>query len=118
MITTHVLDTSRGRAAAGVAVTLDRRVEGAWESVGSGETDADGRLRTLLSGTSTLTPGVYRLVFETKRYFGANRVTTFYPEVVIVFEGVFSDFREIVRDLNRPGASIVVGVALDPRRNS
>jgi 5-hydroxyisourate hydrolase len=86
MITTHVLDTSRGRPAVGVAVTLDRRVEGAWESVGSGETDADGRLRTLMSGTSTLTPGVYRLVFETKRYFGANSVTTFYPEVVIVFE--------------------------------
>ena len=44
-ITTHVLDTAAGRPAAGVPVTLSfLSPEGAWETIASGETDADGRL--------------------------------------------------------------------------
>ena len=54
-ISTHVLDTERGRPAAGVRVELYRGEE----LVGSGETDADGRIRELGSGG----PGAYRLVF-------------------------------------------------------
>src|ERR671917_266876 len=50
MITTHVLDTARGRPAAGVAVLLEVQAEGgAWRMLGRGETDSDGRLRTLLA---------------------------------------------------------------------
>ena len=48
-ITTHVLDTSLGRPAAGVAVRLDRKGSGGeWKPLGEGHTDADGRLRDLL----------------------------------------------------------------------
>ena len=86
MITTHILDTARGRPAAGVPVSLDRRGSGGtWEPVGAGETDADGRLRTLMADATAFTPGVYRLVFDTKRYFDAIQVAAFYPEVVVVF---------------------------------
>ena len=43
-ITTHVLDTSRGRPAAGVPVVLERqRRDGDWQLRRRGETDADGR---------------------------------------------------------------------------
>ncbi len=46
-ITTHVLDTSRGRAAAGIAVRLERRtIAGEWLVVGEGHTDEDGRGRS------------------------------------------------------------------------
>jgi 5-hydroxyisourate hydrolase len=55
-ISTHVLDTERGRPAAGVRVELYRGDE----LVGSGQTDEDGRIRELGKGG----PGTYRLVFR------------------------------------------------------
>ncbi|HYN08992.1 MAG TPA: hydroxyisourate hydrolase [Vicinamibacterales bacterium] len=89
-ITTHVLDTARGRPAAGVAVVLEHRDAGRqeWKLIGRGETDADGRLGSLLSDQTPLEPGQYRLVFDTRKYFDAQSVRTFYPSVVIVFETV------------------------------
>jgi 5-hydroxyisourate hydrolase len=81
-ITTHVLDTSRGRPAAGVPV----RLEHAGTLLGSGSTDADGRLRDLLPADAPLTAGVYRLVFDTGAYFGAAGTEAFYPAVSIDFQ--------------------------------
>lgn len=86
-ITTHVLDTSRGRPANGVPVVLQRRSdENEWQNVGHGETDADGRLRTLTDASAALTPGLFRLVFDTGRYFEAHGIRSFYPHVIVVFE--------------------------------
>lgn len=83
-ISTHVLDTSRGLPAAGVHVSLERADgHGTWTLVGSGETDADGRLKTLL--TTVPGAGTYRLTFATRAYFEASGATTFYPHVVISF---------------------------------
>jgi 5-hydroxyisourate hydrolase len=55
-LSTHVLDTSLGKPAAGVRVELCRERE----VLASGETDADGRIRELAAG---LEPGRYELVF-------------------------------------------------------
>jgi len=89
MITTHVLDTSTGRPAAQVAVVLERdRGHAAWELVGRGETDGDGRLRTLMPDGTSITPGIYRLTFDTRRYFDRARLATFYPQIAIVFEAL------------------------------
>lgn len=86
-ITTHVLDTARGGAAAGVHVLLERRGDnGDWQSISRGSTDHDGRLRTLYPEQQPLSPGVYRLTFDTERYFEAQGVRAFYPEVSVVFE--------------------------------
>ena len=79
-ITTHVLDTSRGCPAAGVPVVLERAVNGGWEAVARGATDADGRASDLL--TSIPTDGHYRLTFDTGAYFGD---AGFYPEVSVTF---------------------------------
>jgi len=84
-ITTHVLDTSCGRPAAAVHVTLEREHVQKWARVASGTTDADGRLRTLLDPDTPLTPGIYRLIFDTSDYFAAQHVTTFFPRVTIEF---------------------------------
>jgi 5-hydroxyisourate hydrolase len=84
-ITTHVLDTSRGRPAAGIAVTLERLLEGDWRVVGQGRTDDDGRLRTL-TPDAAIAPGAYRLRFDTGLYFAGLGVSTFYPHVSITFE--------------------------------
>jgi 5-hydroxyisourate hydrolase len=77
-VTTHVLDTARGRPAAGVPVALERAAGDGWEPVGSGETDADGRVRNL-PGTRA---GRHRLIFDTGAYLGDD---AFYPRVTVEF---------------------------------
>lgn len=84
-ITTHVLDTARGRPAAGVPVTLERAARGdGWAPAGRAVTDADGRARDLLA--APLEAGRYRLTFDTGAYFHAAGVAAFYPEVSVHFE--------------------------------
>jgi 5-hydroxyisourate hydrolase len=83
-ITTHVLDVSSGRPAAGVDVLLEHLSGGQWDSVAQGTTDDDGRLKTLL--TEAPQPGAYRLIFGTRAYFDARGISGFYPEIVITFE--------------------------------
>jgi 5-hydroxyisourate hydrolase len=84
-ITTHVLDTTRGRPAAHLSITLEVRHDGAWRQLGQGATDRDGRLRTLLPDGAPLDGGVYRLVFDTAAYFESQGIQTFYPHVVVEF---------------------------------
>lgn len=86
-ITTHVLDTSRGRPAGGVPVVLEiRSSEVGFRELGRGVTDDDGRLRTLLPGGAPLERGTYRLTFQTGAYFALHAVEGFYPEVSVLFE--------------------------------
>ena len=84
IITTHVLDTSRGRPAEGVPVRLEWRQENAWRAVGSSLTDRDGRARDLTAGDPEA--GTYRLTFDTAAYFASCGVEGFYPVVEVVFE--------------------------------
>jgi 5-hydroxyisourate hydrolase len=65
-ITTHVLDTARGRPVAGVAVAL--------EGVGGAITDADGR-----ASLGEVGAGRHRITFE------VGALSPFYPEVSIDF---------------------------------
>jgi len=81
-ITTHVLDTSRGRPAAGVPVVLEIRSNEGWREVARAETDADGRVRNLLPEVAV---GVYRLTFAIETYFEAEGTVGFYPEASIAF---------------------------------
>ncbi|HKZ91684.1 MAG TPA: hydroxyisourate hydrolase, partial [Candidatus Limnocylindrales bacterium] len=61
-ISTHVLDTETGKPAAGVPVRVKRMLaDGAAIAVGSGNTDADGRIASLLDGA--LEAGIYRITF-------------------------------------------------------
>ena len=84
-ISTHVLDTSLGRPAAGVAVALER-VEGERaQQIGAGKTDGDGRVRDLAGG-ATLSAGRYRIRFATGEYLAAAGRAAFFPEVTIDFE--------------------------------
>ena len=84
-ITTHVLDTARGRPAAGVPVTLESKGEGGWRVVGRGATDADGRLRDLVPPDFVLSEGDYRLTFDAGAYFAAAGAEGFYAEVSVSF---------------------------------
>lgn len=85
-ITTHVLDTARGKPAAGITVTLEIRTEDGWSLLGRAETDGDGRARSLISKGTVLIPGAYRITFATGAYFRDQGVEGFYPEASIVFD--------------------------------
>jgi 5-hydroxyisourate hydrolase len=85
-ITTHVLDTSRGRPAAGVSVSLELLLpDGTWKDVAHGVTDGDGRVRNLISPGSP-TEGTYRLTFATREYFASRGVESLSPHITIAFE--------------------------------
>jgi 5-hydroxyisourate hydrolase len=84
-ISTHILDTSRGKPAAAVGVQLALREGDALRVVGRGVTDADGRCKTLLA-PGPLAVGIYRLSFDVAAYFAAQSLETFYPTVDIHFE--------------------------------
>src|SRR3546814_8115567 len=63
-LTTHVLDTARGRPAAGVRVEAFRLSGDAREPLASLTTNADGRCDSpVLEGTA-FAPGTYELVFH------------------------------------------------------
>lgn len=82
-ITTHVLDTTRGVPAEGVAVELSVREGGDWRPLASGVTDADGRITTL--GPEAVANGEYRLRFEVGDYFARRSTETFFPEIDLTF---------------------------------
>ena len=84
-ITTHVLDTSRGRPAKDVPVLLEFLSESGWTEIGRGETDNDGRLRTLTAPGAALAVGTYRITFDTAAYFLECGVEGFYPLVTVPF---------------------------------
>ena len=85
-ISTHVLDTAKGKPAAGVPVRLERQDSSSkWSSLGSGQTDQDGRCVQLLPDGATIVEGVYRLTFDTASYFAMCSVEGLYPAVEILF---------------------------------
>jgi 5-hydroxyisourate hydrolase len=88
-VSTHVLDTSQGRPAAGIAVSLYRIGHAGREHCASAVTDRDGRTdQPLLSGERIPT-GIYELVFAAGAYLRQQGVTlqepAFLDEVVIRF---------------------------------
>ena len=84
-VSTHVLDTSLGRPAAAVAVTLARLQGEDWTTLAQAETDSDGRCKDLLSSGAAMTAGIYRLHFDTFGYFDRLGLHSLYPYVEIVF---------------------------------
>ncbi|MEO6298985.1 MAG: hydroxyisourate hydrolase [Paracoccaceae bacterium] len=67
-LSTHVLDTARGKPAAGVAITLYRVTGEAHAKIGDFVTNADGRVDgPLLTGAAFMV-GTYELVFAAGAY--------------------------------------------------
>jgi 5-hydroxyisourate hydrolase len=84
-ITSHVLDTSLGKPAAGVSVSLAVLEDGAFVELGRGVTDHDGRVKQLL-GESALSVGLYRLRFETGAHYRTAGRDSFYECVELQFQ--------------------------------
>ncbi|MGW7024739.1 hydroxyisourate hydrolase [Streptomyces decoyicus] len=130
-VSTHILDTSVGRPAEGVALTLSVRSgsDGAWAAHGASTTDADGRckdLPALPEGTTHV-----RLDFAVEEYFvshqhradhkatqqaeeqqDAPRVRdsgVFFPEVAITFAVMPGEHYHVPLLLNPFGYSVYRG---------
>jgi 5-hydroxyisourate hydrolase len=84
-LSTHVLDTSRGKPAQGVIIDLHFRRK----LVKTAVTNADGRTDQPLISTDRLETGVYELTFHAGDYFRATGATLtdppFLDEVVVRF---------------------------------
>lgn len=98
-LSTHVLDTSRGRPAAGIPV----RLEGGGVVLGEGVTDDDGRIGDLGHG---LEPGDYVVRFDTGGYLGPD---AFYPEVAVAFRVAADEHFHVPLVLNPFGYSTYRG---------
>jgi 5-hydroxyisourate hydrolase len=72
-LSTHILDTVRGKPAADVAIDLDvLEAGGSWRHLTQARTNADGRTdQPLLSGEAFKT-GAYMLTFHMGAYFKAH----------------------------------------------
>jgi 5-hydroxyisourate hydrolase len=84
MITSHVLDTSIGKPAAGVPAELFFQSGDKWTMIARSETNSDGRINEWLSKEPDA--GVYKIRFDVKKYFEKKSSASFYPYVEIVFE--------------------------------
>jgi 5-hydroxyisourate hydrolase len=84
-VSTHILDTSLGRPAAGVRVTLEQSDGQGWRELSTQSTDTDGRVKQMLPPSAVLEAGEYRLTFYTRPYFDTRGVQGLYPVVQITF---------------------------------
>ncbi|THA79158.1 hydroxyisourate hydrolase [Streptomyces sp. A0642] len=121
-VSTHILDTSIGRPAAAVPVSLAARTGGdaQWVTLGGSATDADGRckdLPALPEGTTHV-----RLDFGTESYFTAKKQAeaqqdaprvrdsgAFFPEVAITFAVTAGEHYHVPLLLNPFGYSVYRG---------
>ncbi|MGW1544757.1 hydroxyisourate hydrolase [Streptomyces sp. NPDC002309] len=122
-VSTHILDTSVGRPAEGVAVRLSARAGRAadWTALGGSATDADGRCKDLPAPPDGTTH--VRLDFAVEAYFEkkqadaqqdapANRdggPGVFFPEVAITFAVVPGEHYHVPLLLNPFGYSVYRG---------
>ena len=92
-ITSHVLDTAVGKPASGIEIELEINADQAdqtnWQSLGSGVTNADGRVPNLFAGQPK--PGHYRMSFHVSAYFKQQKVESFYSVIRIEFDILDAD---------------------------
>jgi 5-hydroxyisourate hydrolase len=93
-ISTHVLDIAAGRPAEGMGVRLEQAASAGPEEIARATTDSAGRITSL--GPERLTPGTYRLIFDTGGYHARRSQqgaddgalspdVPFFPEVTVTF---------------------------------
>lgn len=84
-ISTHVLDTAKGRPAEGVPVELYRLGAGGRELCSTSVTNSDGRTSEPLLSRDRIAIGVYELVFFAGAYLRTSTQPPFLDEIVIRF---------------------------------
>jgi 5-hydroxyisourate hydrolase len=121
-VSTHVLDTSIGCPAEGVAVELSVRsgADAPWTGYGASKTDADGRCKDLPALPEGITHA--RLSFEVEPYFAGKKEAeiqqdvprvrdsgAFFPEVAVTFAIEPGEHHHVPLLLNPFGYSVYRG---------
>jgi len=75
-LTTHVLDTAKGKPGAGIPIELHRLKDGTEEFLARAVTNSDGRTDGPLLEGDALQPGLYQLTFAVGEYFGDGFLET------------------------------------------
>jgi 5-hydroxyisourate hydrolase len=76
-LSTHVLDTAKGRPAAGMKIELRRIASG--ETVKTLATNSDGRTDGPVLGPEEISAGEYELLFHIGAYFGESKFLDVVP---------------------------------------
>lgn len=85
-LSTHVLDTSIGKPAANMSISLYKKVEKSYIFVKTIVTNNDGRSDEPLLSQENFEQGGYELVFDVLSYFTSQNIETpFLQDVVIRF---------------------------------
>jgi 5-hydroxyisourate hydrolase/2-oxo-4-hydroxy-4-carboxy-5-ureidoimidazoline decarboxylase len=84
-ITTHVLDTATGKPGINISIQLMNKINDNWQTIAQGITNDDGRISDLLPAGKNLSPGDYKMAFNTGAYYSTKNIKTFYPAVEIMF---------------------------------
>ncbi len=71
-LTTHVLDTARGRPAAGLVIWLYRVTDAGRDKIAEAVTNADGRTDAPILPKGKMDPGTYELLFHAGDYLRAT----------------------------------------------
>jgi 5-hydroxyisourate hydrolase len=108
-LTTHVLDTTKGKPAAGVHIVLYNHKKDEWIEIAKGLTNSDGRIPDLLKKGVVMELGTYKLKFETQSYFTKQAIQTFYPFVEITFQVTTEEHYHVPLLLNPYGYSTYRG---------
>ena len=108
-LTTHILDTTKGKPAADVKVILFQQERDSWKQIAIGTTNADGRVTDLLKKDTRLAADTYKLRFETDPYFSQQGVQSFYPFIEIVFQVTSAEHYHVPLLLNPFGYSTYRG---------
>ena len=90
-LSTHVLDTAKGRPAAGVSIGIWRWQEGKRLLLKTVITNADGRTDEPLLVGAEFQKGEYELVFQIGPYFGVGSDNSFLNEIPIRFRILTSE---------------------------
>lgn len=81
MISTHILDTTKGLPASGVSISLFKKDGENWLKLAEGHTNSDGRL----SFDIPKSQGIYQLNFEIENYFKNINSDHFFMNTPVIF---------------------------------
>ncbi len=79
MISTHILDTTKGAPAADVTVVLEQQQGSSWKEIGTDKTNTDGRIVF----NCPKEKGIYRLTFKIEEYYKTEE--HFFMNTPIIF---------------------------------
>ena len=85
-ITSHILDTSLGKPAQDVFITLLQQRDDDWFMLGSASTNEDGRVGDFIGSDDVLPAGIYKLTFYLSDYYERLSTASFYPYAEVAFE--------------------------------